>query len=170
MSCLLNSGYSLGCKDNTGGIRRFYVANYTGDTTYTYDADEVITGITSANAYYTIEQRQENGDFSQEGQHSIENGTNFWSQSATMIFHKNQSSVRNLLLVMAKTSLTVIVEDQNGKYWLMGKNNGAEISASSSGFGKAYGDLNGVTITLEAKEPATANEISAAAFGTLTVN
>lgn len=170
MSCILNSGYNLGCKDNTGGVQTFYIGSFSSDATYTYDADNIVTGITSGATYYTFEQRNENGEFTSEGQHSVENGTNFWIQTANLIFHKNQASIRNTLLLLAKSSLSVVVKDQNGKYWLMGKQNGAELVASSSNFGKAYGDLNGVTISIEGREPAPADEMSVAAFATLTIN
>lgn len=170
MSCVINTGYSLGCKDNTGGIRKAFIGNFSSDTTYTYDANNIVTGVTSGATYYTFEQRQENGDFSQEGNHSPENGTNFWAQNLTLIFQKNEATLRDTLLLLAKSSLTIIVQDQNNKYWLLGKNNACELTASTSGFGKAYGDLNGVTVTLTGKEPEPANEMSSAAFASLTVN
>lgn len=174
-NCLLTGGYQLGCKDNTGGIQKVYITNYDDDTIYTYDADNsILTALDAATGliaptYYTFEQRNENAEFTQEGQHSIENGTNFWIQTVNMIFHKNEADLRNTLLLLAKSSLTVIILDQNGRYWLLGKQNGAELTASSASMGKAYGDLNGTTLSIEGREPETADEFSAAAFATLTI-
>jgi hypothetical protein len=170
MACILNSGYALGCKDNTGGIQEIYIANFSGSATYGLDADNIITSTNSSASFYTFEQRNENAEFTSEGQHSVENGTNFWIQTANLIFHKNEADVRNTLLLLAKSSLSAIVLDQNGKYWLMGKQNGVELVGSSTSFGKAYGDLNGVTISIEAREPEPAHEMSSAAFAALTVN
>lgn len=168
-ACLLTAGYSLGCKDNTGGIQKAYIGNFSAATTYQVDSNGLITGATLPGTYFTFEQRNENAEFNDEGQHSIENGTNFWVQTVNLIFHKNESVIRNTLLLLAKSSLSVIVLDQNGKYWLIGKQNGAELVGSTSSIGKAYGDLNGVTVSIEGREPEPASEMNQATFDSLTV-
>jgi len=169
MSCLLTAGYTLGCRDNLGGIQTFYVGNFSAATTFTTGVDNIITGGTIVPTFYTIEQRNEVGDYREEGAHSVENGTNFWTQTAMMTLYKNQASIRDLLLVLAQTRLQVLVKDQNGKIFMIGEQNGADLTASSIGAGKAYGDLNGATFTLTAKEPYPAREVSSTYFGTLTI-
>src|SRR3989304_1559467 len=114
MSCIFTTGYSLGCKDNLGGVQKFY----------------------------TFEQRNEVGEYKEDGAHSVENGTNYWTQIASLTLYKNQASVRDLLLVLSQSRLQVLVLDQNGKYFMMAEQNGADLTASSIGLGKAYGDLN----------------------------
>lgn len=169
MACILTNGFSLGCKDSTGGIQEAYIANFSATTTYAEDSENVITGFTSPNTYFKIEQRNETGELLEEGNHSVENGTNFYTQTVNLILHKKDSISRNLIFLMAQAQMTVIVLDQNGKYWLLGRQNGADVTASSSNAGKAYGDLNGSTIGIEGKEPQPMFEISAAAFATLTI-
>lgn len=169
MACLLTNGYALGCKDNTGGIKTFYIGNFSAITTYTYDANGIITGGTSAPTFYTIEQRNEVGEFTQEGQHSVENGTNFWNQNIMGTLYKYQASIRNLLYTIAQTQVQVIVLDQNGNYFLVGEQNGGDLVASTGNAGKAYGDLNGSTFTILAKEPSPARQIGSTYFGTLTI-
>lgn len=170
MSCLINTGYALGCRDNIGGLQKAYIRNWSASTTYTYSATGVITGGTNTTtSFYTFEQRNETAEFIPgEGQHSLENGTNFWNQNVNLMFHKYQASLRDLLYVMAQSELEVIVLDQNGKYFLVGEQNGANLIGSNASVGKAFGDLNGVTINLQAKEPAPAREISATFAATLT--
>src|SRR3972149_11944045 len=148
MSCIFTTGYSLGCKDNLGGVQEFYIGNFSADTSFLVGADNIITGGTSVPTFYTFEQRAEVGSFDQKGNHSIENGTNFWTQTATLTLYKNQASIRDLLFVLAQTQLQVIVLDQNGKYFMIGEQNGADLTASSTGAGKSYGDLNGATFVL----------------------
>jgi len=70
---------------------------------------------------------------------------------------------------LAGADLHVIVETQNGVYWWVGLKNGANLTASTAGAGKAYGDLNGYNITITGSEPLLANELSSTAFGTLTI-
>lgn len=169
MSCILANGYALGCKDNTGGVQKFFIGNFSATTVYSEDSTGVITGGTVVPTFYTFEQRNEVGEFTQEGQHSVENGTNFWNQTCNLTLYKYQASIRNLLFTMAQTQLQVIVLDQNGKYFLIGEQNGADMTSSTGSAGKAYGDLNGSTFTLLAKEPSPAREISSTYFASLTI-
>jgi len=108
-------------------------------------------------------------NYVQTGNHSVENGTNFWEQAVSLIFTKNDSALRNSLKLLAQSTLLVIVKDQNGKYWVVGEQNGADLTASTQSAGKAYGDLNGSTVTITGKEPCPAREISQAAFDSLPV-
>lgn len=163
MSCILNTGYSLGCRDNIGGIQKAYIRNWSAGTSYTYDATGTITGSTgaySATSWYTFEVRPETGSFNPgNGQHNLENGTNFWEQQLDLTLHKYQASIRTLLYAVAQTEMEILVLTQNNQYILMGEQNGANLTASQASVGKAYGDLNGVTFTMIAKEPSTARVV-----------
>ena len=157
------------CMDNTGGIKNVYIAAFNEDNTYTYDTDESILTVTSAETFYTFKFRPQTSSYSEEGTHSVENGTNFWTQTLAMIFHKMDADKRNKMLLLAQTSMSVVVEDQNGTYWFVGLVNGANTTASTNSAGQAYGDLNGYNITITGQEPLSAHELSAAGFATLTI-
>lgn len=160
MSCLLNTGYALGCRDSIGGISLAYVGNFDAGQTYVLDVDNNITSATgSLVSYYTFEQEMETGSFNQEGAFSVENGTVFFTQNLALTFHKNDADLRNTLLVLSQANLSAIVKDQRGEYWLLGFQNGVRVSAGAMNTGKAFGDLNGVTITLTGKEPVPAYRI-----------
>jgi len=169
-NCILDNGISLGCKDSLGGIKEAYIATFNGNEVYTIDTDDVITDITGTEDFFTFEQRNEQGEFVQTGNHSVENGTNFWTQTVSLIFTKSDAEDRNTLMLLAQSTLMVIVLDQNGKYWVVGEGNGADLVASTQSAGKAYGDLNGTTVTIEGKESSPAREMDAATFATLTVS
>ena len=169
MSCILTSRIALGCKDSLGGIKEAYISTFSSTTTYTYDADDIIDTVTNGGNFFTFAQRNEQGEFTQTGNHSIENGTNFWSQMVNLIFTKNDADNRNVLKVLAQSTLLIIVKDQNNLYWVVGESNGADLTASTVGAGKSYGDLNGSTVSFEGKESAPARQISQTAFDSLTV-
>lgn len=162
MACLLNAGYALGCRDSIGGIKAAYVGNFNSNQLYTLDANSNIIGLTGSgtSSYYTFEQEMETGEFTQEGAYSTENGTVFFTENLTLTFHKNDAALRNLLLVLSQANLSVIVKDQREEYWLLGFQNGVRVTAGSMNTGKAFGDLNGVTITLTGKEPEPAHRIN----------
>lgn len=174
MSCIINSGYALGCRDNIAGVKEVYIRTFSGTTTYTYDTNGEITGSTapvaSASTYYRVAQRAETASFTPgEGQHNLENGTNFWNQTLELSFTKYQSSVRNLVYSLALAEVEIIVLTQNDQYLLVGENNGANLTASNLGVGKAFGDLNGGVVTFVAKEPKPAVVVSSTYFNQLNI-
>tara|TARA_R110002012_G_scaffold107444_3_gene249351 strand:- start:1700 stop:2218 length:519 start_codon:yes stop_codon:yes gene_type:complete len=169
-NCTLTSGIPLACQDNTGGVKNVYIAAYSDSTTFTYDSDDIIDAVTSSETFYTFKFRPQTAGFTEELTKSLENGTTFTTQTLTMMFHKMDAAKRNNMLLLAKTSMHVIVETQNGDYWLMGVANGADVSAQTNGSGLAYGDKNGYDLTITALEPVGAHNLDATAFASLTVS
>ena len=151
-------------------MKEVYIASYNGNEVFTYDADDVIITATGTGNFYTFEQRNEQGEFVQTGQHSVENGTNFWEQVVSLTFTKNDADDRNVLKLLAQSRLLVIVLDNNGNYWIVGEKNGADLTASTVGAGKAYGDLNGSTISITGKEPFPARLVDASVIATLPIS
>ena len=168
-NCVLTEGIPLACLDSTGGVKNVYIGAFSDSTTFTYDADDVIDTVTSTESYYTFKFRPQTASYSEELTKSLENGTTFYTQTLSMIFAKIDAAKRNNMLLLAGTSMHVIVETQNGDYWWLGLANGADVSANTSGAGQAYGDLNGYNLTITGLEPVLAHELSAAAFATLTI-
>ena len=62
----------------------------------------------------------------------------------------------------------VIVETQNGDFWLLGYKNGCYMSASTSSTGQGYGDLNGYNVTITGTEPDMAIPMTTAAIASVT--
>ena len=169
MSCILANGIALGCKDSLGGIKEVYIGSTNATTVFTYDVDGSINSATGAPNFFTFEQRNEQGEFTQTGQHSVENGTNFWEQSISLVFTKNSAEDRNTLMLLSQSTLMIIVLDQNNKYWVVGEDNGADLVSSTQSAGKAYGDMNGTTVSFMGKESSPAREMDLATFDLLTV-
>lgn len=169
-NCVLTSGIPLACQDNSGGIKNVYIGAFDDATTFTYDADGTIATVTTTETFYTFKFRPQTASFGEEGSHSVENGTNFWTQNLSMVFHKMDATKRNNILLLAKTSMHVIVETQNGDYWWLGLANGCTLSASASAAGQGFGDLNGYNLTITGFEPEMANELGSVPFGLLTIS
>lgn len=165
MSCLITSGYPLQCRDNSGGIQNIYIGAYNGSSlTYTIGGTGSITGFTGSTvSFYTFNQPLESSTFNQAGAFSTENGTSMYTQTVEMVMQKLSAAATTKINTLGQGVWRIIVLDQNGKYWLIGAQNGARVSAATPGVGKAMGDLNGAVITFEAKEPLTAYEVDSAA-------
>lgn len=169
MSCILDGGIPIGCTESTGGLKNVYIGAFDDATAFSYDSSDEIATITSTETYYTFKFKPQSGSQNEEGTHSIENGTTFYTQILALTFHKMDAAKRNKILDLAKVSAHVIVETQNGDYWFLGLKNGVDLTSSTSSTGQAYGDLNGYTLTLTGLEPKMAHKVSQTAFDSLTI-
>lgn len=167
MACDITSGYTLGCRDNTGGIKNVYilsgsVAGLTGEDV------GLITEISGSGTFYKYELTRQTGDYTETINASLENGTVFYEQVVNAPFHKMESSLRNQIKILAQNpALKIIVETNNGedatagKFFYLGQQNGLSLSGGSGATGTAFGDMNGYTLTFTGQEPLPASEVSA---------
>ncbi len=159
MACDIVSGFSLGCLDNTGGIRNAYLLS--GSITGLTGAPTgLLTEITGNGTFYKFEQVKETADFIETINPSEANGTVFYTPTVNLVFHKVQSSLRNQVRVLAKNpNLKMIIETNNGtedgvgKYFLLGYHNGMFLTSGQAASGKAFGDMSGYTLSFVGKEP-----------------
>jgi hypothetical protein len=171
MSCVLTDGYTLGCRDNIGGIQTVYIGEWNGeDLQYGFTTSNVIDSFSGATvSFYTFEQEIEVGSYTENGVYSIENLTAFYEQTLTITLHKLDAVLRNQILILGQGKWRILIKDQRGLYWLMGKQNPVRVSAATPGLGKAYGDLNGAVITFMGKEPEPAHEVTSTAAASVIV-
>ena len=165
MACLLTTGYSLGCRDNIGGVAEVYIGEWNGtEMTYVLGVDNIIGTFSGATvSFYTFQQEIETASYTENGQFSIENGTSFYEQTLTITLHKLDAALRNKILLLGQGKWRIINKDQRGADLLMGYQNPVRVSASTPGVGKAYGDLNGSVVTFMTKEPTPAYLVESAA-------
>jgi hypothetical protein len=153
MACELTAGFALDCKETVGGIKAIFLQQLVDfQSGVTVDANsEEIDGLPTASVYqYTLPKHT--GNFTEEVASSVENGTIFYTQTVTATFFKLSAARRKQLELIAKNRLVVFVQDNNNNIWMVGKVDGAEVTAASTSTGTAKGDLNGYTITFTAEE------------------
>jgi len=71
----------------------------------------------------------------------------------------------NELKLMAYGRPHIVVEDYNGNAYLVGRENGADVTGGTIVSGAAMGDLSGYTIAFNAMERTAANFIDGAVAG-----
>jgi hypothetical protein len=152
MACELTAGFNLDCKDTIGGIKALYIGNH-GDflSGITTDIGEYIVALPEAKVYKFICPKH-TGNFTEEVASSVENGTIFYTQTITATFFKMTAGRRLNMELMAKNRLAVFVQDNNDNIFMIGRFDGAEVTAASTTTGTAKGDLNGYTVTFTAEE------------------
>ena len=158
MPCDITSGFQLGCRDNTGGLKAIYILSGS------------ITGITGSGVFYQFQLFRQTSNYSEELVATPENGTIVYNQSANAVFFKMQTATRNQVRVLAQNpNLKIIIETQNGsetgaaRWFLMGQVNGAQLLSGTSQTGTAFSDLNGYNLVFSGNEPNPASEVSGSA-------
>lgn len=163
MSCSLNSGQQLGCRESIAGIRTIYLANFENviQSGITTNASSQITGITmsSSTKFYQFDLRRETAQYSEAIQSNIQNGTLYYEGTLAMFLDKAQTTTRNQIQLLAKAKLMCIFLDKNNQYWLQGQVNGADLTSGTVDWGKASGDANGYTLNFISQEINSAPEV-----------
>ncbi len=163
MACALTQGYTLGCKDSAGGLKNVYFiefANVTGIT----EASGTVSAISRANGgkFYKYNLQRATASWNEAYNDSAENGTSFHVQTLTVILNKMQAATSQEIKLLAQNKLIAIAEDRNGKFWLLGQENGIERSGGQAGSGTAMGDRNGYELTFTSDNVAPAPEVNSA--------
>ena len=158
MACDILSGVTLSCRDNAGGIEALYILS--GSITSIAETSGEITGITGSGAFFEFQLPRQVGSISEAVNASVETGTSFYEQTAELVIHKLQTSVRNQVsLLVQNPFLRVIAKTNNGtqdgvgQYFLLGRYRGLAVSAGTGTSGVAFGDQNGYSLTLTGQEP-----------------
>ena len=169
MACSITAGISKGCRDNAGGIVEVYLANfptgYTANEWYS-ETTGTISAISGASFYKYIPNKN-SSNWVENIQSTVENGTIGYEIVLTMVFAKNDVDKRNSIKILGQANMVAIVRDKNERYWLLGPQNGLELTGGNSGSGTMLNDLNGWNITLGGTEPQPAMEVSSSIIDAL---
>ena len=167
MACSnLGSGLTLGCDNNIGGIKNFYVTEKSNITSVSLSSpgDEIGT-ISMSGIFYEFEFNKGNADYVESGEISQEAGRDLYTQTVTLTLNRREKTKRDKLILLAqRQDLIIIVKDQNDVIWYLGETNGMNLTTNVGGSGKAKNELNQYVLTFVGEEPSPANTVTAAAL------
>jgi hypothetical protein len=154
----LSLGRLKPCKDSVGGLKAVYFINYGDINAIEYDVTDtdVIDSIGTAVSAYKYDVHFMSS-LTQNVQASLENGTVAFEQTLELSLPKLSKEDHKEIKLLAHGSPHVIVEDQNGSFFLAGAVNGMDVSAGTIVTGTAMGDMSGYTLTLSGMERTPAN-------------
>jgi len=164
--CTITAGFELQCKDGIGGIKKIYLNAhnlYAGALNIDGTSQQVVE-CDSEGKLFEFVLPKSTGSFTEEVASSVENGTIFYTQTVTASFHKLSYQRRKQLELIAQNRLFIVVLDNNDNYWVVGYEDGAEVTAASTMTGTAKGDMNGYTITFTADSKNKAYRIEDGVF------
>ena len=169
MSCDIIGGRTEQCKDAVSGLHAIYLVNYgdvdfqslaqygTGDNT-----DQIVAVQTDGITFsaYKFELKG-NNSFEQTINSSRENGTTFFEQTLTVqLKRQDVKSTKNIKLISYGRP-RIIIHARGDQFFLMGLDQGCDVSAGNISSGSALGDFNGYSLTFTGMEELPANFINA---------
>lgn len=160
------NGIILDCSNSLGGIKTIYIANYGDVTDVAVDAENgEITGLTMADSavFKPYQFRKQTGSLTSTLTVDETAGVNYVSTELSLVFTKMETAKRIELSALSIGQLAVIVEDSNGKYWYLGKDDYVSATAGGGQTGVAKGDGNNYTLTLKDESDTYPYEIQKAA-------
>ena len=159
MSCDISAGRTLPCKDQVGGLKNVYFANY-GAISTTLSADDSIAATEfTGDAFFQYELKG-NSSLTQNIQTSRENGTTAFEQVLELTLPKLSAADNQAVKLLAFGRPHIVVEDYNGNFFLVGREHGADVTGGTVVTGAAMGDLSGYTLTFTGMERLPANAIT----------
>ena len=164
------TGFSTSCGSNLPSIKKLYIGTFeSAKFTYTYqqnseaqdvlDADgnkiiEAVSGATlNSGADKWVEFQFRKNSSSMDTEMTVnDNGSHFYTNSATCTFAKIENSKRLSLESVASGECSMIIVDNNNQTWLIGAENPVSLTTLSASTGTAIGDSNQYSVTLSADE------------------
>ena len=164
------TGFSTSCGSNLPSIKKLYIGTFeSGNFTYTYQKDgenqdvldvdgnkiiEAVSGATlNSGADKWVEFSFRKNSSSMDTEMTVnENGSHYYTNSATCIFARIDNSKRISLEAVASGECTIIIIDSNNQTWLIGSENPVSLSSLTASTGTAVGDNNQYSVTLSAQE------------------
>lgn len=163
MSCFIDSGYSLDCRNaSIGGIKELWILGDSGHTIsgYTVSGTDEITSFSGSGTWYNFELVKQSSSFTEEILVNDTAQSVTFQPSIVISLPKLDQSLRNLFFDLVKQNeIYLIVKDNNERYWAVAWSNGAMVTTGSMATGQAYNDLNGITVTMTGGEPNPSREI-----------
>lgn len=151
MSCNLTTGFTLGCNDSIGGIKKIYIGAFS-QLTYTIGGTPVeVTGGTGT--VYTYEPLKNSASATFNPTVSLENGTIFYTHSVSLSLKNINANKREEIESLAKARVGLFVELNSGEILAFGTTNGMNMTAGTFQTGAAFGDLQGYQLTFTSDEP-----------------
>jgi len=159
MACTTLTSILKGCDSNIGGITSIYINdqdNITGPISVTnYIVDDF--GVLAAQ-FVPFEFRRNTGMYTEEAAIDLVNGSSFYTQTVTLIFHRREAAKSKAIKILGEgqRDLALVVGDANGKYWYFPK---AQLTAVTEGSGTAKADGSKYSVTFVAENEALAYEV-----------
>lgn len=142
------SGLSAQCKNSIGGIREIYIGKYDDLFEIRIDEDGLAIPIMLRGCQQLYKFELKKGSSSMTSSLNKSDGAEYYTNQLVMNFGKMDTPKRMEIMALAGNDVFVLLKDNNGKIWLMGKDEPVNVSAVEATTGGAKSDANTYTVTL----------------------
>jgi hypothetical protein len=160
MACTTLTSILKGCDSNIGGITSILINDQENvDTSLIDVTNYVITDFgTLVDPFIPFEFRRNTGMYTEEAAIDLVNGSSFYTQTVTLIFHRREAAKSKAIKILGEgqRDLALVVGDANGKYWYFPK---AQLTAVTEGSGTAKADGSKYSVTFVAENEQLAYEV-----------
>ena len=166
MACsqTLNGYTALDCNPSKGGVKTIYIANYDDVSAINLDTgNTMVSGITMASGktFHKYVMRRNTASMTSTLNFDETVGVNYVSTDVTIRFNKLDTPQRIEMSALVLAETRVIVEDANGKFWLMGYNEPVVPSSGTAQTGTQKSDGSYFELTLQSSDDTWAYEVPA---------
>ena len=166
MACNLTRGLLVDCKDQIGGLKKiFFTQSYCSDirASATFNGTNALQMDTAGFANWDIYGGSTVNVFQYDLRPNLSSvtvninsdpatGTTFFEQTLSLTLQKLTVAQTNELKLISYNRSQVFVLDNNDNVFLLGMDNGCDISGGTAVTGAAKGDMTGFTLELRAEE------------------
>ena len=148
MSCYINEGYVLDCRNSVAGIKALWILGNSGNTIsgWTSNVDNEITSISGTGVFYKFEIPKQSSNLSEAIEVNTTTQGIVFVPTLTVNLPKLSNSLRNLFQnLVSQNNIYAIVLDNQNQYWSFCFQNGAMATAGTLQSGTVYNDLNGIS-------------------------
>lgn len=171
MACDISNGRIEQCKDSVSGIKSIYIINFDKLNSDSVDylttpvgSEDVIdtwVPIDTATAMnlYKYELKSTTNSFTTAINSSRDNGTTFFTQTLVAALKRQDAATTKGVKLLSYGRPRIVIRSMTDDFFLMGLDQGADVSAGEISTGAALGDFNGYSLTFTAEEELPANFI-----------
>lgn len=166
-NCLITGGRDLPCGEGlVSGYVKAYFINKDSGITFTI-VNGTVTAITGLDDVFMFELAYDNtaNTFNQTSAPAVD-GPVVFTQTAVLNFRNISVDMNNQMMVIASSRPWVVLEDNSGRFHLMGLRGGVRTSNIDSNLGTLE-EFQGYVLTLESKQGALAPLLGSTASTTL---
>lgn len=155
-SCLSNytlQGVAFDCNANLAGIKNVWLsyfedADVEGAINYSAHTISAVT-LASGVEWYKYSFARNSSSLNSTLTKDDANGTRYYTNTLTLVFNKLEAQKHLEAMALAAEKLIALVEDNNGKVWVLGADSYVSGVSEEVGTGASADDRNGYNVTIE---------------------
>lgn len=168
MSCLKFSQTGpLSCRNAQPGLTYIFIANFGDKVSYsTNTAGDTITGMTwsgatgTDKAFYSISQNKQVASAVDTPTINVQNGVAIMKPQVIGKVQGMETYVRSMYAELAQATVVAVVKTIDGRYYMVGIDNGLDLTTATYGTEAAADGFKGFSFTLEGLESKPIMELS----------